>query len=246
MDQIFSILGLDRKERKLYMKLLQLGPVPVALLAQSIGFPRTSVYVVVERLKDLGVLQTFRQKGKTWVHSIAPQELKTLLLEKQKRVQSALEEYEENLPTLLATEYEYRVIPKVEFLEGEKGVLKAYKRVLQEKFFYSYFNPATVKKFAPKIFLFIPDNLKKKGGKAREFLVNNEAADEYENHIQNPKHEVKILPKDFTFASDNIICEDKIYFFSYEQDQVCVVEITNKNLAETQRKMFELLWDSIK
>ncbi len=242
MDQIFTTLGLDKKERGVFLKLLQLGSVPVSLLANRLGLPRTSVYVILERLKALGVVQSFRQKGKTWVHSLPPEELKDLLLEKQRRVQSALEEYEENLPLLMKEESTLRLTPKVEFLEGKKGVIKAYKRVLKEKTFYSYFNPETVKKYASEIFLFIPENLEKKSGKAKELLVSCPEAKEYSAHIKNPNHEVKILPRGLDFASDVIICENSLYFFSYEKDQVCVVEITNKNLAETQRKMFELLW----
>ena len=246
MDQLFTALGLDRKEKRVFLKLMELGSIPVSLLAKASNLPRSSMYVILERLKKLEVVETSKQKGKIFLSCVATEELERLLIQKQNRLRSALKDFKENQQFLKNLGADSRVIPKVEFLEGKKGIMKAYRRVLKEKSFYSYFNPKAVKQFAPDIFLYIPENLRRSGGKAREFLVLSEEADEYCSAIKSPHHETKILPKGLSFSSDNIICEDKIYFFSYEKDQVCVVEITNKNLAETQRKMFELLWESIK
>lgn len=243
MDILFTTLGLDSKEKRIFLRLLSLGATPVSMLAKAVGLPRSSVYVVLERLKQLKVLETFKQGGKLFVQCIPPEDLEKLLQNKQSRVERALEDYREHLGALKEIQNQESVIPKVDFLEGKAGILKAYRRVLKEKRFYSYFNPASVKKFTPEIFLYIPENLKKVKGEAKEFLVDCPEAKEYAAAIHNPDHQVKTLPAGLKFFSDNILCDDKIFLFSYEKDQACVVEITNKNLADTQQKMFELLWE---
>lgn len=225
--------------------MLEVGLSPVSLIAKIVGLPRSSVYVILDRLKKMGLIEEYKQKGKIFVKTVSPEDLQSILLRKQQSIKRALKDYEENLNFLKEMDGQFRLIPKVEFLEGKKGVLKAYGRVLKEKFFYSYFNPEAVKQFAPEIFSYIPENMKKVAGIAKELVVDGHAAKEYKSIITNPLHEVKLLPKGFHFSSDNIICENKIFLFSYDKDQVSVVEITNKNLAETQMRMFELLWSKI-
>ena len=67
MDIFFSSLGLSQKEKRVFLKLLSLGATPVSMLAKALSLPRTSVYVLVERLKTLAVVETFKQQGKIFV-----------------------------------------------------------------------------------------------------------------------------------------------------------------------------------
>ena len=246
MKNLFKSLGATDKETQAFLKMLQLGSQPISVIAKYVGVPRSSMYAILERLKKLHLTEEFKKNGITYIKCISVKTIADVLHSKERQIENALQIFEEKLPELENLENKLTITPRVKFFEGQEETMKIYEEVLREKEFYAVFNPKIVKRMMPEYVYQVAEILRKNNGKAKELVVKSAEADEYKKRFESDFHQIKILPEKTQFQSDTIICSDKIYMVSYGKNEVCATEIINPHLAQTQRALFELLWESIK
>ena len=243
MKSIFQSLGADEKETQVFLRMLELGAQPISVMAKFAGVPRSSMYVILERLKGLNLIQEFKRNGIKYVRCIPVDELGDLLKMKERSIQQSLKVLQEKSEELKKTENRLSLTPKVTFYEGKKEVMKLYEQVLKEKRFYAVFNPQKVKIMMPEYHDKIPETIKAGRLHAKEFVVYGPEAKAYKNRYNSRSHQIKILPKERQFEADTIITAEKIYMIAYGKNEVSGVEIINQSLAEAQQTIFEALWD---
>jgi sugar-specific transcriptional regulator TrmB len=242
---LFQKLGLSQKETRAFLKMLELGPQPVSIIARYVGVPRSSMYVILERLHKLELVEHFDRGGITFFRCIPVKNIAGIISEQKNTLEYTLKLLDEALPELESKENKLSITPKVRFFEGEAGAKKMYEEVLKEKSFYAAFNPELMKKKMPEYVYKIPEMLKSNECKAKELLTDSAEAKSYKKTFNSKNHEIKILPKGATFASDTIICENRIFMIAYGEDQISATEIVNPSLAQTQRVLFEQLWERL-
>ncbi len=248
MDLFFRALGLNTKEKQLFLKLLSIGACSVSDLSKKTKIERSSLYSILERLKTLGVITQFKRKGILHAKAVDLMELKEIVEEKKKRLNRALENFSQNLEELQKLESNgNNFAPSIVFYEGEKGILKAYGHAANENKFYAYFNPKVIDARFPKFWQLIVKNIQKKNNQvAKELLVDSEYVEKYKKVLFSPGHEVKYLPKGVDFSTDTVICENQIIVFSYgEGEDLYAIQIKSSTIAQSQKKIFELLWKLI-
>ncbi|MCF7830636.1 hypothetical protein K9M41_01390 [Candidatus Gracilibacteria bacterium] len=245
MEKVFKELGLNKKEINTFLRLLELGAQPVSVIARNVGLPRPSMYLVLEELKKIGLVEEFQRSGMKYVKCIPAKNLPGVLIAQEQKIQQTRELLEKNLPELEELENKLSITPKVKFFEGEEAVKKMYAEVLEEREFKSFFNPQLMKEMMSEYFYTIPEELKRNRGSAQELLVDCVEAQEYKKKYESSEHEIKILKKGIEFPSDTIISKDKIFMISYGENQISATEIWNASLAETQRVLFHELWKTL-
>lgn len=246
MDHLFERFGLDKKETAAFLELVRLGPSPVSVWAKHAGINRSSMYVLLDRLIQSGLVSEFDHQGVKHVQAVSMHNLESLLQKQQQALSDAQAVLLQNLPRLTKLEKSSKLRPNVRFFEGAHRVEDMYEDVLEESGFVAYFHPGRVKAMMPVYFHKIPQTLRDRGGKARELLVRSKEANEYISSYRSDKHQMKMLPIGVDFSSDTIITGEKIYLVGYAQGDVVGTEIWNKELAETQAKIFDLVWAGIK
>ena len=244
MHNFLKILGTNDKETKAFIKMLELGPKPISQIAKHIGVPRSSTYVLIDRLKSLGLVETYQQHEITYAKPIPAKSLVDYLDAKQRKIAQAQEELKEELPRLEALENNSLVLPKVKLFEGEKGVIRAYEHVLRFDEFYAVFNTDVVAKYMPQYVNYLAEKIGK-DGRAKEILIDSPSSRAYKERFESKTHQIKILPKGAAFEADMILCQDYLYFFAYGDDQISATEITSPSLVQAQRVVFETLWDRL-
>ncbi len=242
MNDLFSQFDLDEKETQAFLELVKLGASPVSVWAKHAGINRSSMYVVLDRLVKTGLVSTFIHKGVQHAQAVAVSRLPQLLEQKQKDIEDAKRSLNAGLPELLALEKTNSVVPKIQFFEGKHRVEAMYEEVVKEKSFKSFFHPARVKAMMPEYFHKIPQAIKANGGRAAELLVRCKEAMEYKKLYASDRHKISVLPEGVTFSSDTIITKQKIYLIGYRKDTIVGTEIWNTELAQTQSRIFDLLW----
>ncbi|MBT3864490.1 hypothetical protein HOE67_03150 [Candidatus Peregrinibacteria bacterium] len=245
MKELFEYFGLGQREEKTFLRLLELGAQPVSVIAKQIGMPRSSMYLVLENLAKVGLVEEFGRAGIKYVKCISVKNIPDLLKVKRADLQFISNLLEEKMLDLEMVENKLSVTPTVRFFEGKEAVKRVYEEVLKQKEFVAFFNPKLVKKAMPEYHYEIPEGLKARGGKAREILIDCEEADEYMLKYNSKNHEMKILKKGFVFESDTIVCENKVYMISYGEKEVSATEIFSPALAKTQRVLFDHAWGSL-
>lgn len=244
MQELFHQFGLSPKESSAFLILVRLGACPISLWAKHAKINRSSMYVLLERLKGLDLVTTFFHRGIQHVQAISMAELPTLINQKQEQLESTRSKLTRLLPQLKELERTSSITPTVRFYEGVRRVEHMYEEVLAEKSFRAFFNPGRVKAFMPEYFHKIPLTLKQNGGTAKELLVNCRDAKEYQLLYNSPKHAIKLLPDTVTFSSDTIITKTKIYLIGYSEKDAVGTEIWNSELAQTQSSLFDMVWDN--
>lgn len=245
MKQIFKNLGLNDKEMYAFLKLLELGAQPASVIARHVGIPRSSMYLILDNLKQNHLIEEFERASVKYFKCIPVKDIENILKAKIKMIENTLDILKNHMGELETLENRLSITPKVKFFEGKEAVMKVYEEVLKENEFLAFFNPYLVKKCMPEYHFKIPEALKLTGGKAKELLIACEEAREYKKLFNSKKHQIKILPKQDLFESDTIICKEKIYMISYGENEVCATEIYNKSLAQTQRVIFEEMWGKV-
>lgn len=242
LDSIFTQFNLDKKEIEAFLELVKIGASPVSKWARHAKINRTSMYVILERLLKTGLVSTFVHNNIQHIQPIAVSEISTLLDQKKREIETTKSLFNSQLPELLALEKINAITPKVQFYEGRLRVEAMYEEVLKEKSFCAFFHPERVKTKMFDYYHKIPLAIRKNGGTAKELLVNCQDASEYKKLYASKRHEIAILPKGITFYSDTIITKDKIFLVGYGEDTIVATEIWNRELAQTQATLFELLW----
>lgn len=245
MEDIFIRLGLTPKESTAFIELIRLGACPVSRWAKHASINRSSMYVLLDRLKSQGLVTSFTHQGVLHVRAVAMKELPGLLSDKQQSIELTRDMFIKNLPELQKLEKNHGLTPKVSFYEGKSRVEALYDNVIREKSFKSYFHPGRIKALLPEYFHKIPQALQANGGKAKELVIPCKEAEEYKHLYKSDKHEIIILPKNVTFSSDTIITDQKLYLVGFSDHDVVATEIWNEELAQTQSAIFDIVWSSV-
>lgn len=245
MKTLIAAFGANERQAETYLRLLSLGAQPISAMARQMGTPRSTMYLMMEDLKKLQLVEHFRRDGITYVKATQPKNLLNILLAEEKRLEEMKKNLKKNLPTLETLENKFTITPHVRFFEGKKGISQIYEQVLYEKKFIAYFNPALVKKFMPQYHFKIPESIRDQGKRAKELLVAGKAALEYQRKFHSPYHQIKMLPKGIVFPSDMIITEEKVYMISYSEREVSGTELTSPSIAKTHQEMFSMLWKNV-
>ncbi|OGE31097.1 hypothetical protein A2631_05495 [Candidatus Daviesbacteria bacterium RIFCSPHIGHO2_01_FULL_44_29] len=239
---VFAQFNLNEKEISAFLELVKIGPSPVSRWASHAKTNRTSMYVMLERLLKTGLVSTFVHGNVQHVQPIAVSKISTLFDGKQREIYNTKSILNTQLPELLSLEKTNTITPKVQFYEGDLRVKAMYDEVLKERSFCAFFNPQRVKAMMANYYHKIPLTIKDNNGTARELLVHCKEAKEYKKLYESTRHKIAILPIGITFSSDTIITKDKIFLVGYGKDAIVGTEIWNKELAQTQTTLFELLW----
>jgi sugar-specific transcriptional regulator TrmB len=245
MEELFSRLGLDAKETHVFLELVRLGACPVSRLAKHARLNRSSLYVILGRLEREGFITSFTHGGIRHVQAVPMGELTALLNDKEDALAGTRAMLEKSLPELSALQKTNPITPKVQFYEGVHRVEMLYEEVLKESSFRSFFHPGRVKAIMPEYFHKIPQMLQKRKGKAKELLVACTEAIEYRDAYASDRHEIRILDKAIAFSSDTIITREKIFLVGYTENDAVATEIWNTELADTQRAVFDMVWDGL-
>lgn len=246
MDELFNQFGLDKREGELFLELVRLGASPVSQWAKQTKTNRSSMYVILERLKKLGLITSFTHQGVTFVQAISMAELPARIADKQAEMERVRNNLIKNLPVLQKLEKSNGLVPKVTFYEGKNRVEMMYENVLKEKSFRAFFNPEKMKKTMPKYYQKVPEALRENRGRARELLIDCKEAREYKSEYGSERHEIKILGEEVIFSSDTIITDQKIFMVGYSDKEVVGTEIWNEELSKTQKEIFEMVWKGIR
>ncbi len=238
-------LGLTEKEARVYLAALELGGSSVQDIAKKAGVKRPTTYVILETLKEKGLIFEEKQSRRSEYFAESPDILK-------KKVQEQKQAIDESMPFLQSMYNSEKVKPKVLVYEGVENMKRLYLETLwKSKTEILFF--ASIKKIKEKmpglLDIWVQDMArgKKFQNKTREILnadpIDIEFALEAKK-VYGPDQKIRILPPGFLhqFAgADNAIFEDKIMMISFEEKLFTTV-IQSKVLADTFRALYELAW----
>ena len=220
--------GLTGNESKVYFELLKKGELSANELAKKIGMDRTLVYTVLNNLVEKGMVSYIIKENKKLFSAANPENLLSKLKEKEAFIQDLI-------PKLKSIKKFVEPKQEIKVYEGKEGLRVFVNLAIKEKFMYSfgatgqgfyafYDMPLLVKKaIKKKMDVRMIANKKLKGISAFSFKAFK---------IKYLDIQTKVTTSIFgDYVSIHIV-----------KDKPLVIIIKNKDIAESYKNYFNVLW----
>lgn len=233
--------GLTHNQTKIYLALLELGEAKVQDIAKGAAVLRTTVYEVLEQLKNLGIASQYNRAGVRLYMAEPPRKLEQILEFKKKSIQEIIPELESiyNIGGFK---------PKIKYYEGLEG----YKTVYED----------TLTAAGKRLYgiLSMKDMLDKLGEKYMDdYIVRRVKAGIYLSIIRIGPHEIKhiwpegpkemrsvrLAPDNFVFPLTMYIYDNKVSLMSTKRENFSLI-IESREFMQTQKALFDALWQTSK
>ncbi|MEK7063332.1 MAG: helix-turn-helix domain-containing protein [Patescibacteria group bacterium] len=240
--EVLEEIGLSPNEAKIYEALLERGVSSVPALALKTGVDKRNIYDIIPKMLKKGIIYQIVDPKERLYAALEPAKLKELLREKESRL-------DDILPALNKKFRKSTTGESVSIYKGKEGfknylrdVLKAGKDV--------YFVGAKGGWFDPELETFIKHFLReaKKKGIKYHHLFDHEMGRQAPEVVAKLGKPHKFLPKEYSTTGAIDIFGDHVVTFSgltlkSVTEDVTLVVIKNKELADCYRTWFQFMWD---
>jgi sugar-specific transcriptional regulator TrmB len=239
-------IGLNDNETRVYRLLLTEGPKTPPEISNISGITRANSYFVLQALISKGLVER-KEVRKKFLYSLLDPEKLGLWVEQEKR--SALEK--ENILAALLPDLQnlYNMQtnkPSVSYFEGLEGIKRLYNDSLIQKpeeilvFRSPLDDESLTMEFAQKHSV----KLKKNGTKVRMISPSTKTGVFTEINGEKMLRDIRYMGKSF-FDSEISIYNNRVAIVTYGKTKVSML-VENKELANTLRTVFDLVWKSLK
>lgn len=239
-------LGLSDNEAKVYMAMLELGSATVLEISAKAGVNRPTTYVQIESLKKMGLVSTQTKGKKQLFIAESPDQLEFVIEREKKAIEQKKEELQKLLPELTNLFNVSDSKPQVRFFEGKEGLMKMQGELLRSKAeeVVSFTSADGILKIFPDHPRTLSSKRVQRGIRSR-IIYTNSGEPVLKRRDDNMLREAKyVSPDKFPFKSDVAIYGENISISALEGKVVGVI-INHKELADSFRALFNLLWDSL-
>jgi sugar-specific transcriptional regulator TrmB len=236
-EEILQDLGLNDKEVKVYLNLLALGQSTVNSISKKARLNRVSCYDILSYLQKKGLASYVIKSGVKYFEAAPPRKFLGDLQEKEAKVKSIL-------PELESLKQSIREKPAIELYEGIAGLKTVLEDVIKEAK-ESWFISDPV--FMDSLEFYFPHFISEKRKIGMFSKVITLDCDKMHNYQRkNPKKYVDIRFIREKLPTTKIIYGNKLAILTFEKENSIGIIIENKDAADTERKLFELMWKSAK
>jgi len=237
-------LGLSINEAKIYAHLVKQGRSSISYISQSIGVSRRNVYDAIARVQKRGLVFKVFSKKESLYEAVNPEKLREIIREKELKLESFLPELRKLYKK--ETEEEETYIYK-----GIDGLKSCMREILEQK--------KPVYTIGAKGFWFdarIKDYTKgflkeaKKQKIAFQHIFDIDVKNEIPEVLKNIPKPHKFFNEKYSTQACLIIFGNQVHTFTGVHpgelgEDITVFVISNRAVANSHKKWFESLWESL-
>jgi len=236
LQEALKQYGLNEKEIKVYLALLELGSASVLNISQKAELKRPTVYLILESLIEKKLVSKIPKAGTTAYIAENPDYLLTALENSKKTIQDVL-------PMLRAIYNIDEVKPQIRFYEGKKNV----ERIWLEDTFKSpridFISSITaLLENYPHVLPVFNKLSEEKRFSTRELVTRQPKDLKYAKKYHSVKRQIRVLPKDFHYTMDMDLYENKVVLASLKNDFLVMIE--SEDVAKSFHSLYKLAWQS--
>lgn len=233
LKKVLENIGLNEKEAKVYLANIQLGLSPASKIAKKAGLNRVTVYDILLKLIEKGFVTRHKKKDTYNFSAVDPEILAMDFESKSRDFKESVGDFKR-----LTGETSH---PQIQYFEGIEVIKKIYLDTLSAKDeMLSYANPEKIVKYWPNHYKeYVPERMKR-NIYLKAIAPNNAKSREVARKDWDCKRESRLVKQDF--SEEICIYNDKVAIISYDDKELIGMIIKNKNIANTQRAIFEMAW----
>lgn len=223
--------------------MLELGPAPVLEIAAKACINRPTAYAQIESLKKMGLI-SMQTKGKKQLYIAEdPDQLEFLIEREKKGLEQKQEELKEVLPELKQLFETTEDRPHVRFFEGKEGLER-----MQDLFLKSYGKEVVSISSSDDIFRIFPSHTKsysprrvQKGIPARLIYTSSKGKIFKDSDKEMIRDAAYMPANEHNYHADIVVSGNQIHI-SALRGKISGIVIDHKDLADSFRALFEMLW----
>src|SRR3989344_940082 len=220
LSQVLENAGLAEKEAKVYLALLSLGTASVYSVALKAGIKRATTYLVLDSLRQRGLVSVVPHVRKTQYSASNPE----VLLDDLRAKEEMVAQYLPSLKSILLAPKEE---PQVRLYQGEEGIKDIYQEIYESDGVDFFVREISARQIPVRDLL----------TKSKE---NQMFAQEL-RHVSN--YQIRFAREGKGFSTDSALFGDKVAFFSFAP-QIFVAVIKSSQIVTSVRSLYELAWES--
>ncbi len=240
--ELFKGLGLSDNEAKVYFALLGNGASNVQSIARSSGVKRTTIYPILESLKNQGLVRVELPGLKQKFVAEDPAKLEAL-------VETRARALKDTIPVLRSMFVSDESTSSVKYYQGVRAIRGIYDDLLKDlkagDFYLAVFDPEKWDKAGLGDFLMkhVEDRAKL-NIETRLLMQDSEKARWRKQFERNFNEQVKILPEGTDLGIDLVVTPKRLVMFQLSDPLVAFV-IENKAAIQMQKQLIDIIWKNI-
>ena len=245
LHTVFESLGLDKIQGGVYLELIKDRAVPVSKLAIQFGTNRVRIYKAFENLEKIGLIE--RENDFSKITEVEPpSRVLALLRNKENELKRQMMQFEELAPELMYSYEKSEKTPRVQIYEGLGQMGKLLLQTLEEvKDEYLWVNEGEDLNALFNTEYFYTEYSKKRAKKGVSVRIlantNNISIKKFADRAEKELRQVRFLPVAYQSPGTITIFNDKIILWNTFIPRA--IMIYDKQLAQIQKDMFEMLWN---
>lgn len=239
-------LGLSEYEQKLYAVSLNLGPSPVAKLAEHLGVSRPNIYKVIEGLEKHGLATFSTKSGYSKLFMVdSPSKVTELLRKKRDTYASIDKELTAIVPDLIALYKQGDLPTKIKIIQAQEDLFNAFEQVFEEaqdeikylgsskdlNAFVSY--PRLEKQIKKRI---------KRGVRTKLLVFPDEDAIEFKKRDMEELRETRFLENADPFVTGFYLFANKVIIWQPKAPLAVLIE--DEYIVAMLKSIYGILWKS--
>lgn len=234
-------MGLSENEAVTYFSALSLGPSSILKIARNAGIKRTTVYSVMESLKQKALISIETKGFKKFFVAERPEKLEIVLENRKKQ-------FIKGLPDLTALYDSKGSVGVIKTYEGLEAVKSVYESLIKDiKPGEDYLIISDAKRWMEadsKYFMDFTERRAKLPIKIRMLLQDSEEAQNLKKFSKNYNFTAKIIHSKTDLPTNMVVTPEKVVIHQLVAPIMAIV-IENKSAIKMHQEMFEMIWQSI-
>ena len=237
-----SQIGLTTSEARLYLLLLELGPVSIAALAKQLETSRQAVYVTVPSLIEHGLIKQVQYGKRALYQAMSPGQLKVL-------AQETSDQVERLIPELAKVQSGQSSLPLVTVYENPLSMREWYELLLKsakkgdELLICSTGDIGNWYSLDQRYYQKFLERVKTKGIKQRVLLPHTEESGIHLLNLGWSVEEYRYTPKNLSTKVEQYVWHDQVCYLSMGGVATSLISLQSTSLAEYSRNLFESIWE---
>lgn len=231
--KILKNLGLDEKEIRVYLGLLRTGSTTASKISKETNIDRATCYRYLDSLIHKGLVSHVIQNNIKYFQAAHPEKFLKDLKEKEK-------EFEKILPELIDLSKLPKEETTSEVYRGKDGIKTVLREILRSR--QDHLVLGDEGHFQDILPIFFEQFINEcKRHKINEKVLCTKHAFNKIKKYDYQHSKIKALSSEISLPTTTLIYGNKIVFFNWQPPYNAIV-ISNKNLTDSYRSYFELLW----
>lgn len=255
VQKLLTDIGLSSKEALSYETLLRYGTRSTSFVAKKAQLNRGTAYVVLHGLLEKGLVVKSTKHKVQYFTALDPKHLLQYLDHRKQELESQKQRVQERMSDLAALVNPLTTKPKIEFFDGVEGARNVLLDTLTatDKTLRAFMSIYDIAEFVGADFFEQYTQRRVDSGytlnairtleKDKEAIKSNAYARKYSANKRD-RRELRYVPEDLAFPITKYIYDDKLAIISSREENFALI-IQSRELAEMQKKMFSLIWNSL-